>query len=182
MFLIMENIFTEKTLWLHISGNATNAMFPSSCAVNVNILNKTIFASYSEHVKKTNTQRYGWWGRETANKNRQIDKGVPRGFRRKKPLNDAAILSTKPNQFSRDTPYMSAWKSKMVCKWKSRGLVFLFADLASKKFAMGARLANLEANFWSLFYFSNVSKECQTLISRKLSLLWLLLNFHHLMH
>ena len=59
MFLIMENIFTEKTLWLHISGNATNAMFPSSCAVNVNILNKTIFASYSEHVKKTNTQRSG---------------------------------------------------------------------------------------------------------------------------
>ena len=86
------NIFGEKTLWLHISGNATNAMFPCSCAVNVNILNKTIFASYSEHVKKTNTQRYGWWGRETANKNRQIDKGVPRGFHRKKPLNDAAIL------------------------------------------------------------------------------------------
>ena len=26
----------------------------------------------------------------------------------KKRLNDAAILSTKPNQFSRDTPYMSA--------------------------------------------------------------------------
>ena len=59
VFLKMENIFVEKTLWLHISGNATNAMFPCSCAVNVNILDKTIFASYSEHVKITNTQRSG---------------------------------------------------------------------------------------------------------------------------
>ena len=58
MFLGMKNIFAEKTLWLHISENAANVMFPCSCAVNVNILNKTIFASYSEHVKKTNTQRY----------------------------------------------------------------------------------------------------------------------------
>ena len=85
-------------------------------------------------------------------------------------LNDAATISTKPNQFSLDSPYMSAWKIKMVCKWKSRGLIFLFSDLPSKKFAMGARLANLEANFWSLFYFSNVSKNAEHLFGE---------NFHY---
>ena len=74
VFLKMENIFVEKTLWLHISGNATNAMFPCSCAVNVNILDKTIFASYSEHVKITNTQRSGWWGQLTTNKTEKLIK------------------------------------------------------------------------------------------------------------
>ena len=42
----------QRALWLHISENATNAMFPQSCAVNVNILNKTIFASSRKIERK----------------------------------------------------------------------------------------------------------------------------------
>ena len=55
MFLPRGIHFLQNALWLHISENATNAMFPRSCAVNVNILNKTIFVSSSENGKITNS-------------------------------------------------------------------------------------------------------------------------------
>ena len=57
MFLQNGIHFLQKALWLHISENATNAMLLRSCAVNVNILNKTIFASSSENRKKTNSDK-----------------------------------------------------------------------------------------------------------------------------
>ena len=62
MFLQNGIHFLQKALWLHISENATNAMFLGSCAVNVNILNKTIFAASSENRKKTNSEKR-WQGK-----------------------------------------------------------------------------------------------------------------------